>query len=61
MVVQYISNIVETRHPSYLSSLLDWRKWRIAYNGGDYFRKLFLRGVYRPTVKTSRTSKYTRT
>ena len=30
------------RHPSYLSSLLDWRKWRICYNGGDYFRKLYL-------------------
>ena len=42
MVVEYISNIVETRHPSYLSSLLDWRKWRIAYNGGDYFCKLYL-------------------
>ena len=42
MVVQYITNIVEVRHPSYLSSLLDWRKWRICYNGGEYFRKLFL-------------------
>jgi len=42
LVVQYITNIVETRHPSYLSSLLDWRKWRICYNGGDYFKKLFL-------------------
>ena len=41
MVVQYITNIVEVRHPSYLSSLLDWRKWRICYNGGDYFRKLY--------------------
>ena len=42
MVVQYITNIVEVRHPSYLSSLLDWRKWRICYNGGEYFRKLYL-------------------
>ena len=42
MVVQYITNIVEVRHPSYLSSLLDWRKWRITYNGGEYFRKLYL-------------------
>jgi hypothetical protein len=33
---------VEVRHPSYLSSLLDWRKWRITYNGGEYFRKLYL-------------------
>ena len=43
MVVQYITNIVEVRHPSYLSSLLDWRKWRICYNGGEYFRKLYLK------------------
>ena len=42
MVVEYITNIVEVRHPSYLSSLLDWRKWRICYNGGEYFRKLYL-------------------
>ena len=35
MVVEYITNIVEVRHPSYLSSLLDWRKWRITYNGGE--------------------------
>jgi hypothetical protein len=42
VVVQYITNIVEVRHPSYLSSLLDWRKWRITYNGGEYFRKLYL-------------------
>ena len=42
MVVQYITNIVEVRHPSYLSSLLDWRKWRVTYNGGEYFRKLYL-------------------
>jgi hypothetical protein len=42
VVVQYITNIVEVRHPSYLSSLLDWRKWRICYNGGEYFRKLYL-------------------
>ena len=43
MVVEYITNIVEVRHPSYLSSLLDWRKWRICYNGGEYFRKLYLK------------------
>ncbi len=43
MTVEFITNIVEVRHPSYLSSLLDWRKWRICYNGGDYFRKLYLR------------------
>ncbi len=43
MVVEYITNIVEVRHPSYLSSLLDWRKWRITYNGGEYFRKLYLK------------------
>ena len=57
MVVEYITNIVEVRHPSYLSSLLDWRKWRITYNGGEYFRKLYLkkfskreddRGLQRP-------------
>ena len=43
MVVEFITNIVEVRHPSYLSSLLDWRKWRICYNGGEYFRKLYLK------------------
>ena len=43
MVVEYITNIVEVRHPSYFSSLLDWRKWRICYNGGEYFRKLYLK------------------
>lgn len=43
MAVEYVSNIVETRHPSYLSSVLDWRKWRICFNGGEYFRRLYLR------------------
>jgi hypothetical protein len=42
VVTQYITNVVETRHPSYLSSMLDWRKWRICFNGGDYFKKLYL-------------------
>lgn len=43
MVVQYVSNVVETRHPSYLSSITDWQKWRICYNGGEEFRRQYLR------------------
>lgn len=36
------TRIIDSRHPSFLSSLSDWEKWRMAYRGGDEFRLKFL-------------------
>ncbi len=35
-------NLVDSRHPGYLSGLTDWRKWRLTYEGGDEFREAYL-------------------
>jgi hypothetical protein len=31
------------RHPTYLQNMTDWQKWRIAYDGGRYFKEMYLR------------------
>ena len=36
------NNIIDSRHPNYLSCMSDWEKWRLAYRGGDEFRDRFL-------------------
>ncbi len=35
-------NLVDSRHPGYLSGLTDWEKWRRTYEGGDTFRDMYL-------------------
>jgi hypothetical protein len=35
-------NLVDSRHPGYLSGLTDWSKWRLTYEGGDMFRETYL-------------------
>ena len=35
-------NIIDSRHPNYLSCMSDWQKWRLTYRGGDEFRDRFL-------------------
>jgi hypothetical protein len=35
-------NLVDSRHPGYLSGMTDWRKWRLTYDGGDEFREIYL-------------------
>jgi len=35
-------NIIDSRHPNYLSCMSDWEKWRLTYRGGDEFRDRFL-------------------
>lgn len=35
-------NLVDSRHPGYLSGMTDWAKWRLSYNGGDEFREAYL-------------------
>ncbi len=35
-------NLVDSRHPGYLSGLTDWEKWRRTYEGGDTFRDFYL-------------------
>jgi hypothetical protein len=38
-----IPNLVDSRHPGYLSGQNDWRKWRLTYQGGDDFRETYLK------------------
>ncbi len=35
-------NLVDSRHPGYLSGMTDWAKWRLTYEGGDEFRDSYL-------------------
>jgi hypothetical protein len=35
-------NLVDSRHPGYLSGMVDWEKWRRTYEGGDAFRDAYL-------------------
>ena len=35
-------NLVDSRHPSYLSGMTNWRKWRLTYDSGDEFREIYL-------------------
>lgn len=37
-----LPNLVDSRHPGYLSGATDWRKWRLTYQGGDEFRDTYL-------------------
>jgi hypothetical protein len=37
-----LPNLVDSRHPGYLSGMTDWRKWRLTYAGGDEFREGYL-------------------
>jgi len=37
-----VINLVDSRHPGYLSGMTDWRKWRLTYDGGDEFRQIYL-------------------
>lgn len=34
--------IIDSRHPSYLSDMTDWEKWRLSYGGGTPFRDRYL-------------------
>lgn len=35
-------NLVDSRHPGYISGATDWEKWRRTYEGGDAFRDAYL-------------------
>jgi len=37
-----LPNLVDSRHPGYLSGMSDWAKWRLTYQGGDEFRETYL-------------------
>lgn len=37
-----LPRIIDSRHPSYLSTSADWDKWRLCYEGGDRFRDAYL-------------------
>jgi hypothetical protein len=37
------TRIIDSRHPSFLSGLTDWEKWRMTYRGGDEFRQKYLK------------------
>lgn len=34
--------IIDSRHPNFLASSLEWDKWRLTYRGGDEFRNRYL-------------------
>lgn len=36
------TRIIDSRHPSFLSSMTDWEKWRLTYKGGDEFKQRYL-------------------
>lgn len=36
------TRIIDSRHPAFMSSMNDWKKWRDTYNGGDEFRDIYL-------------------
>jgi len=42
MAESQANNLVDSRHPGYLSGLTDWEKWRRTYEGGDTFRDMYL-------------------
>lgn len=35
--------IIDSRHPSFNSTFIDWEKWRDVYNGGEEFRDRYLK------------------
>lgn len=35
--------ILDSRHPTLLSTQTDWEKWRLTYNGGEAFRNQYLK------------------
>jgi hypothetical protein len=42
MTTTIAPRLIDSRHPSYLSSFMDWDKWRTCYDGGDTFRNRYL-------------------
>lgn len=48
-------NLVDSRHPGYLSGMTDWRKWRLTYDGGDEFREIYLEKFSGAKIKRSST------
>lgn len=41
-IAKLTSRIVDSRHPAFITSLLDWEKWRLTYEGGDGFLTKYL-------------------
>lgn len=37
------TRIIDSRHPSFLSSMTDWEAWRLTYRGGEDFKKRYLK------------------
>lgn len=37
-----VINLVDSRHPGYISGAIDWSKWRLTFEGGDMFRETYL-------------------
>lgn len=35
--------IIDSRHPNFLASQIDWQKWRLTYEGGDRFLRKYLK------------------
>lgn len=44
MTIQNVAptRIIDSRHPSFLSGMVDWEAWRLTYRGGDAFKQRYL-------------------
>jgi hypothetical protein len=38
-----LPSITDSRHPTYYPGFFNWQKWRMTYNGGEEFRREFLK------------------
>lgn len=41
MTVEQV-RIIDSRHPNFMSNVVDWEKWRLTYRGGEEFRNKYL-------------------
>jgi len=42
-LISTLPRIIDSRHPGYLDTFLDWPEWRAVYAGGKTFRDLYLK------------------
>lgn len=41
--ISTLPRIIDSRHPSFMPSFMDWEKWRLTYHGGEDFRDKYLK------------------
>lgn len=43
MAIKIANRIIDSRHPLYLETQIDWEKWRLTYRGGETFKRRYLK------------------